>query len=406
MADLYASYAELAAAETLGVDYEIRTVPVAGATWTSIAIHGGGIEAGSGEMARDVGAGLMGHYEFAGIKPSGNTDLHITSTLFDEPTAVAMVGASLRTLSFHGFTGSSGLAETAIGGLDYLRIERVRDALSSAGFLVTDAEYEIAGSNPANICNENTSAAGVQLEMSLAQRQAFFPGGDTSRAMRDSGQRTADFDRYAAAVRSAFTGRGIVSLGSVNVSRYCILPVTAADVDLTANVSTGALAAGGSQFLALVARYADVSNMYLARIELTTAAVVNLTVRKRVGGTETLIGGTVNTGVSHVAGVPVWIRMQVSGTTIRAKAWGYSSPEPPWQVEQTDIDLSTGNVGMRSILSSANTNTLPIVASWGDFSDRIGNQIITVDPVPVNGVVKTIPAGAPVDVTPAAYIGL
>lgn len=196
MGDLYNSYAELAAAETEGVDYERRTVAVTGATWTSIAIHGGGIEAGSGEMAREVGAGLMDHYEFAGIKSSGNTDLHITSTVFDEPNGVNLVTPSIRTLSFHGYTGTLGSPETALGGLDEHLRERVRYFLERAGFVVVDAPSEIAGTDPDNICNENASSAGVQLEMSRTLRESFFLNGDLSRANRDAGNYTDTFWAY------------------------------------------------------------------------------------------------------------------------------------------------------------------------------------------------------------------
>ncbi|MGV9803955.1 poly-gamma-glutamate hydrolase family protein, partial [Mycobacterium sp. NPDC003449] len=113
MADLYASYTALAAAQVEGVDYERRSVPVTGSRWCSIAIHGGGIEPGSGEAARAVGAGLMSHYEFAGIKAANNSDLHVTSTNFDEPTCQSLVTGSLRCLSFHGYAGVTGLAETS-----------------------------------------------------------------------------------------------------------------------------------------------------------------------------------------------------------------------------------------------------------------------------------------------------
>jgi phage replication-related protein YjqB (UPF0714/DUF867 family) len=406
MGDLYNNYAELAAAETEGVDYERRTVDVAGATWTSIAIHGGGIEAGSGEMAREVGAGLMDHYEFAGLKPSGNIDLHITSTNFDEPNCVALVGASRRTLSFHGYTGTHGVAETAIGGLDTEMVNKVTERLKTAGFAVVTAPSEIAGTDPANICNENTRSAGVQLEMSRALRESFFPNGDTTRAMRDSGQRTESFDLYAAAVRSAFLGRGLVSLGSVNVSRWTTAPAPGADVDLTASVATSALATGGSHFLALAARYLDVNNAYLARLEFSTSQAVILTLRKRVAGAETfLVQHT--TGLTHAAGRRFHIRFQVTASTLRAKAWQDGRPEPStWQVETTDTDLSAaGSVGTRSILSSANTNVLPVVASWDDFTETSHPQRMTVTRS-VNGITKAQAAGEPVWLAQPSIVAL
>lgn len=204
MADLYASYTALAQAETEGVDYTRTAVSVAGARWASIAIHGGGIEPGSGEVATAVAGNFMNSYVFAGIKSSGNTDLHVTSTNFNEPIATALVAKSRRTLSFHGFSGTAGVAETAIGGLDTQLITSITNRLQDAGFTVNTAPSEIAGTDPQNICNKNLTSAGVQLEMSLAQRQAFFPGGDTSRAVRESGQRTARFYEFVTAIQSAY----------------------------------------------------------------------------------------------------------------------------------------------------------------------------------------------------------
>lgn len=202
MADLYANYAALSAAEVEGVDYSRTAVAPAGYTVASIAIHGGAIEAGSGEMAREIAAAgrRYAYYEFVGTKAANNVDLHITSTVFDEPMGVALVAASQRTLSFHGYTGTTGVAETSVGGLDGPLKDWVVLALRSAGFSVITAPSEIAGTDPANICSRNATGGGVQLEMSRAQRQAFFPGGDTTRAMRDSGQRTSTFYAYAAAL--------------------------------------------------------------------------------------------------------------------------------------------------------------------------------------------------------------
>lgn len=406
MGDLYANYAQLAAAETEGVSYERRSVPVTGATWCSIAIHGGGIEAGSGEMARAVGANLMNHYEFAGLKTSGNVDLHITSSNFDEPIGEGIVHASRRCLSFHGYTGTDNLAETAIGGLDTETVARVTARLEAAGFRVTSAPSEIAGTNPANICNETTISAGVQLEMSRAQRAAFFPNGDLTRAMRDSGQRTDAFHLYVAAVRTAFQGRGIVSLGSVNISRWTTAPAPGADVDLTASVATDALAAGGGHFLALAARWLDVNNTYLARLEFSTSQTIILTLRKRVAGTETLLVQH-TTVLTHAAGRRFRIRFQATGPTLRAKAWQDGTPEPgAWQLETTDTDLTqAGSVGTRSILSSANTNTLPVVASWDDFTETSHPQLMTVTRS-ANGVVKTHTAGTDVRLATPMIVAL
>lgn len=392
MADLYPNYAALAAAETEGVDYTRTVVSPTGSTWCSIAIHGGGIEAGSGEMAKQVAGTRMKYYEFAGIKTSGNVDLHITSTNFDEPLGMAVVNISRRCLSFHGYTGDTAIAETAVGGLDGVLVARVSEALRAAGFAVVAAPSEIAGTNPLNICNKTTSGMGVQLEISRAQREAFFPNGDLSRAMRDSGQRTPAFYAYAAALAAVYEGRGLVSLTSINVSRYSLITAPSADVDLTATVSTDMLAISGSHLPSLVARYADTGNMYLARLDLTGTQTVLLTIRKRVAATETSLI-QFNTDLTHAANRRFGVRFQLVGTTLRAKAWYAGQAEPPdWQLVTTDTSFSAaGQIGMRSILSSLNTNTLPVTVSWGDFSVA-GPQQFTVTRA-VNGIVKSQSSG-------------
>jgi phage replication-related protein YjqB (UPF0714/DUF867 family) len=397
MSHFYSDYASLAAAETEGVDYERRSVTVSGATWTSIAIHGGGIEAASGEMARYVGAGLMNHYEFAGIKSSGNSILHVESTLWDEPNCVAMVGASIRTLSFHGYTGTTDVAETALGGLDTDTLERIRFNLEAAGFSVVDAGGEIAGDSPNNICNENANSAGVQLEMSRALRESFFTNGDLSQANRDAGNYTQDFYDYANAIIAAFDGEAKIDQGSINVSRYGLIASTKADVDLQVNMATDVAATGGPHFLQLVARHLDTSNNYLARVAFNEDQTITLTLRKRVGGSESLLATASSyytNHLTHAANRYFTLRFQVTGSTLRAKVWqtGQAVPDD-WQVTTTDTDLTLpGSVGIRAILSSANTNTLPVTASFDDFR-QMTSQTFTVARS-TNGVVKSHPAGS------------
>jgi len=234
VADLYANWAALAAAETAGVDYQLRSAGPAGATWASIAIHGGGIEAGSGEMAREVAGTRMRYYELDGMKNNGNGNLHITSTNYDEPGGLTAVTTACRCLSFHGYTGDNQVPMTEIGGLDTPLVAQVTRNLQAGGFAVSTASSEIAGTRPANICNRTTTSGGAQLEMSEALRRSFFPGDDFSRPVRESGARTNTFHRYAAAVRAASSGPALVCTGGVNVSRHSLRPTASADADLRA----------------------------------------------------------------------------------------------------------------------------------------------------------------------------
>lgn len=348
----------------------------------------------------------MAYYEFAGLKSSNNTSLHVTSTNFDEPMGRTLVAGVRRCLSFHGYVGTTGVPETAIGGLDTELVARLTDSLTRAGFLVNTAPSEIAGTDPANICNRTASNAGVQLEMSRALRNSFFPGGQNTKAVRDSGARTDDFYRYASAVRSAYLGRGLVSMSGTNSSRYCLMPAPSPDVDFTASVATDVLALGGGHFLALAARYLDGANMYLARLEFSTTQTVILTLRKRVANTETLLVQQ-TTGLTHAAGRRFHIRLQATGTALRAKAWQAGSPEPEaWQLQTTDTELTAaGSLGMRSILSSTNTNTLPVTAAWGDFTTQGSAQSMAVIRS-VNGVVKAQTSGTDIRLAQPTIVAL
>lgn len=66
--------------------------------------------------------------------------------------------------------------------------------------------------------------------------------------------------------------------------------------------------------------------------------------RKYVSGTVT----TLDTGAAMAPGWQ-WIRLQRSGTTVRARTWAEGSSEPAtWEVEATDSSLSSGWVGVGS----------------------------------------------------------
>jgi hypothetical protein len=224
--------------------------------------------------------------------------------------------------------------------------------------------------------------------------------------MRDSGQRTGAFQAYVAAIRSAF-GQGKASLGSVNNSRWTTVPWTSADLDITALMGTDKLATGGSHFLNLVGRFADVNNCYLARVDFSTTQTVTLTLRKRVGGTETLLATAANTsGLTHAAGVLFAVRFQITGSTLNAKIWPEGTIEPAdWSVTTTDTSLTAaGAIGTRSILSSANTNTLPVIALYAAFQQLTPQKFTVVRSV--NGIVKAQAAGADVRLAHPAIVAL
>ncbi|MEV5575548.1 poly-gamma-glutamate hydrolase family protein [Spirillospora sp. NPDC052269] len=201
-ADRYRNYADLARHEKEGRDYKRVQRTPKGAHVAQIAIHGGRIEAPTTQLADYASsAGKDAFYSFEGIKKSGNTALHITSTHFDEPRALKLLKPVRYTVSWHAAKGVT--ATTYVGGRDTVLGQKITRALRAKGFKVSTPPGRIDGNDPKNICNRNARGKGVQLEITTAQRKAFFKGGRLDSAwIADPRHRTTAFYNYVRAVDS------------------------------------------------------------------------------------------------------------------------------------------------------------------------------------------------------------
>ncbi|MFI7014381.1 hypothetical protein [Streptomyces sp. NPDC050164] len=199
------------------------------------------------------------------------------------------------------------------------------------------------------------------------------------------------------------SGTGTHTMTSVNVSRRCTLPAPSADVDLCVDIATSVLSTGGYQSGGLMARCSDGNNLYTARLAFSASQQVILSLRKRVGGTETELA-EVTTALTHAAGAFVRLRFAVAGSVLRAKIWAVGAGEPGWQVTATDTDLTAaGVIGVRSILSSANTNTNP-QTRYDNFHLRTPQRWIVERSV--NGIVKAHSVGTLVNLAQPAVVAL
>lgn len=193
--DKYRHFRALAQHEVAETDYQIQT-RAAGRTLV-VAPHGGGIEPGTSELADAIAGEDHSLYLFEGIKSTRNSDLHITSTAFDEPQCEAMLERADAVLAVHG-ESSPGFV-VSIGGLDTARIDRIRQVLANQGFDVQDAgKPHLAGKARDNVCNRGRTGGGVQLEIAEGLRRTFF------RHLSPRAERqhpTAAFERFVLAVR-------------------------------------------------------------------------------------------------------------------------------------------------------------------------------------------------------------
>ncbi|MFM9651993.1 hypothetical protein ACKI1S_38395 [Streptomyces galilaeus] len=207
----------------------------------------------------------------------------------------------------------------------------------------------------------------------------------------DSGQVWGVIGGTLATDYAVGSGYGSHVLTTVNASRRSFIDFTWPDVDVVVNLTTSAAATGGSLYGGPVARYVDADNLYMARVEFTTGNAVLLDVRKRAAAVETSLRTYVSP-ITHVAGTFVRCRLQVAGSTIRAKVWPAAAPEPQsWHVAVTDTSVSASNfVGCRSISAAGNTNVNPGVMY--DAFEVLSPQNHTVIRSR-NGVARGWPAG-------------
>ncbi|MER7752311.1 poly-gamma-glutamate hydrolase family protein [Kitasatospora sp. NPDC097643] len=234
-ADLYASNTALYADTTLteGVDYGRRyrrhliddqstSARTALIRTTVIAPHGGGIEAGTSELCLAIAgyhpadltptpaAGPVSDFwMFEGLRSSGNSSLHVTSTHCDDTVARAMCAGSLNVLSLHGCTAAqagleAGAQAVLVGGLNSTFRQYLMEEFATAGIRAVTAsgEEEIAGISPENICNRSMLGMGAQLEMTTELRAAMFAVGKNTRTDRATNT-VPLFWSFTTAVRTA-----------------------------------------------------------------------------------------------------------------------------------------------------------------------------------------------------------
>ena len=99
---VYRSFEELAKHNVQGLDYNIHVIdrnsPV-----TVVALHGGGIEWGTDQIATALAQSDYNLYIFKGLRRDGNRHLHIASHQFNEPQLLNLLKKSRTVISIHGY---------------------------------------------------------------------------------------------------------------------------------------------------------------------------------------------------------------------------------------------------------------------------------------------------------------
>lgn len=180
------------------------------------AVHGGGIEGGTSEIALAVAgyhpatlepaADALGRHDFwmfEGLLSLGNTRLHVTSTNYNEPIALKLVRNAQRCLSLHGCSDDDAKGNLQIGGRDIELKEIILEELTSVQISAEiSTNSALDGLNPDNICNKTESGSGAQIEMGTSYRESLFEAGCNTRALRKT-HTNAEFWKLVGALRNA-----------------------------------------------------------------------------------------------------------------------------------------------------------------------------------------------------------
>lgn len=104
--DKYQSMTQLENETVEGVDWKKDTRDN-GTKVLIVAPHGGNIEQGTTEATKALAEkGNYDYFSFEAIRPKNNTELHVTSTHYDDPTLNQMIKNRTATISIHGAAGT------------------------------------------------------------------------------------------------------------------------------------------------------------------------------------------------------------------------------------------------------------------------------------------------------------
>lgn len=201
-----------------------------------MAIHGGGIEPGTSEialaaagyhpatlMSASDGQGLHDFWIFEGLLKDGNERLHVTASNYNEPIATELVQNARRCISLHGCTDTQAKVSDThpmgliqIGGLDFEFRDIVLAELTAAGIpaeITTDRDLE--GKDEKNIGNKTQLGGCAQLEMGKSYRAGLF---ETNTRPQRKHTTNAQFWLLIEALRQAMS---CVGVGHIPSAPHC-----------------------------------------------------------------------------------------------------------------------------------------------------------------------------------------
>ena len=157
---------------------------------------------------------------------------------------------------------------------------------------------------------------------------------------------------------SGGTGNVTVAAGSTRTST--LGAVSSTDADVQATLSFNAVPTGGGAYANVIGRQVG-SSFYIANAWVKATGAVALVIKQGA----TVLGQANVSGLTYTAGMPLQLRLQVTGTsptTVRAKLWPTGQPEPAaWMVTSTDSTATlqtAGSIALQAYLSGSATESV------------------------------------------------
>jgi large repetitive protein len=168
----------------------------------------------------------------------------------------------------------------------------------------------------------------------------------------------------------------LMPTASTQLSAYLAsVSKTSTETDTTFTTDKAATGTGGI-YVYIGGRRVSTNNEYDARVRITSANTLAVELTKLVGSTTVTVvkSEVVLSGVTYSPGMPIHVRLQVSGTsptTIAVKVWAGAAAEPSaWTLTATDTSAAlqaAGAVGLTTYLSGSTTNA-PTTVRFTSFT--------------------------------------
>lgn len=169
-------------------------------------------------------------------------------------------------------------------------------------------------------------------------------------------------------------GRGVMLIDAYNSSIQQRVPVTLTNARIEGVVRAARIATGGFIQLGLAARWTGNNDFYNFAVRFNTDLSLSVVIERRTtGGGSTQVLASERIPYTYTNTTDVAIEAEISGSTLRMRAWSAGNKPRRWQLVTSDTTHTQGAFGYRATTSSTTTNSLPFSVFY--YSGKITSLV-------------------------------